>query len=66
LRWAAILIFIIASNFINTSIEGWFKPQVEAPARPGAGSGTDVYQGQEAMALRHARYGRRARARGAT
>ncbi|HEX9125489.1 MAG TPA: PAS domain-containing sensor histidine kinase, partial [Methylomirabilota bacterium] len=27
----AILIFIIASNFINTSIEGWFKPQVERP-----------------------------------
>ena len=27
----AILIFIIASNFINTSIEGWFKPQVEKP-----------------------------------
>jgi NtrY N-terminal region len=26
-----ILIFIIASNFINTSIEGWFKPQVERP-----------------------------------
>ena len=27
----AILIFIIASNFINKSIEGWFKPQVERP-----------------------------------
>ena len=26
-----ILIFIIASNFITTSIEGWFKPQVEKP-----------------------------------
>ncbi len=26
-----ILIFIIASNFITTSIEGWFKPQVERP-----------------------------------
>ena len=27
----SILIFIIASNFITTSIEGWFKPQVEKP-----------------------------------
>src|SRR5438034_11766334 len=27
----AILIFLIASNFINKSIEGWFKPQVERP-----------------------------------
>jgi two-component system nitrogen regulation sensor histidine kinase NtrY len=25
------LIFVIASNFINKSIEGWFKPQVERP-----------------------------------
>src|SRR3954465_14074553 len=28
---AAIFIFISASNFINKSIEGWFKPQVERP-----------------------------------
>ena len=27
----AILIFLIASNLINTSIEGWFKIQVERP-----------------------------------
>ena len=27
----AALIFVIASNFINKSIEGWFKPQVERP-----------------------------------
>src|SRR5574337_428682 len=27
----ALLISIIASNLLNTSIEGWFKPQVEAP-----------------------------------
>src|SRR5713101_5305481 len=27
----AIVIFVIASNFIGRSIEGWFKPQVERP-----------------------------------
>src|ERR1041384_8115034 len=27
----AVLIFVIASNFIGRSIEGWFKPQVARP-----------------------------------
>src|SRR5947209_17335316 len=27
----AIVIFVIASNFIGRSIEGWFKPQLERP-----------------------------------
>src|SRR5262249_56579499 len=27
----SMLIFLIASNFITKSIEGWFKPQVERP-----------------------------------
>src|SRR4029453_10174366 len=27
----SMLIFLIASNFITKSIEGWFKPQVEKP-----------------------------------
>src|SRR2546426_9088071 len=52
----AILIFIIASNFINTSIEGWFKPQVERPLDQALEVAQTYYQGQEAMALRHARY----------
>jgi two-component system nitrogen regulation sensor histidine kinase NtrY len=52
----AILIFIIASNFINTSIEGWFKPQVERPLDQALEVAQTFYQGQEAMVLRHARY----------
>jgi two-component system nitrogen regulation sensor histidine kinase NtrY len=52
----AILIFIIASNFINTSIEGWFKPQVERPLDQALEVAQTYYQGQEDMALRHARY----------
>ena len=52
----AILIFVIASNFINTSIEGWFKPQVERPVDQALEVAQVYYQGQEAMVLRHARY----------
>jgi len=52
----AFLIFIIASNFINKSIEGWFKPQVERPLDQALEVAQTYYQGQEAMALRHARY----------
>src|SRR5216110_3784706 len=52
----AILIFIIASNFINKSIEGWFKPQVERPLDQALEVAQTYYQGQEAMSLRHARY----------
>src|SRR5207249_3884792 len=38
----AVLIFIIASNFINKSIEGWFKPQVERPLGLGGQAVTTV------------------------
>jgi two-component system nitrogen regulation sensor histidine kinase NtrY len=50
-----ILIFIIASNFITTSIEGWFKPQVERPLDQAMEVAQTYYQTQEATALRHAR-----------
>jgi two-component system nitrogen regulation sensor histidine kinase NtrY len=48
----AILIFIIASNFINTSIEGWFKPQVERPLDQALSVAQTYYQNLEATALR--------------
>ena len=51
-----ILIFIIASNFITTSIEGWFKPQVERPLDQAMEVAQTYYQTLEATALRHARY----------
>jgi two-component system nitrogen regulation sensor histidine kinase NtrY len=51
-----ILIFIIASNFINTSIEGWFKPQVERPLDQALEVAQTYYQTLEGTALRHARY----------
>ena len=46
------LIFVIASNFINKSIEGWFKPQVE---RPLAVAQT-YYANLERTALRHGQH----------
>ena len=51
-----ILIFIIASNFINTSIEGWFKPQVERPLDHALEVAQTYYQTLEGTALRHARF----------
>ncbi|MBI2527218.1 MAG: PAS domain-containing protein [Candidatus Rokubacteria bacterium] len=51
-----ILIFIIASNFITTSIEGWFKPQVERPLDQALEVAQAYYQTLEGTALRHARY----------
>jgi len=51
-----ILIFIIASNFITTSIEGWFKPQVERPLDQAMAVAQTYYQTLESTALRHARY----------
>jgi two-component system, NtrC family, nitrogen regulation sensor histidine kinase NtrY len=51
-----ILIFIIASNFITTSIEGWFKPQVERPLDQAMQVAQTYYQTLEATALRHGRY----------
>ena len=52
----AILIFIIASNFITTSIEGWFKPQVERPLDQAMEVAQTYYQTLESTALRHGRY----------
>jgi len=49
----AILIFIIASNFINKSIEGWFKPQVERPLDQALAVAQAYYHNLEATALRH-------------
>ena len=51
-----ILIFIIASNFITTSIEGWFKPQVEKPLDQAMDVAQSYYQMLESTALRHGRY----------
>src|SRR5216117_2768617 len=52
----AILIFIIASNFINKSIEGWFKPQVERPLEQALAVAQTYYQNLQATALRHAQH----------
>jgi two-component system nitrogen regulation sensor histidine kinase NtrY len=52
----AILIFIIASNFINKSISGWFKPQVERPLDQALAVAQTYYQNLQATALRHAQY----------
>ncbi len=52
----AILIFIIASNFINTSIEGWFKPQVERPLDQALSVAQTYYQNLEATALRQGQH----------
>ena len=51
-----ILIFLIASNFITTSIEGWFKPQVERPLDQAMEVAQTYYQSLESTALRHDRY----------
>ena len=51
-----ILIFLIASNFITTSIEGWFKPQVERPLDQAMEVAQTYYQGLEGTLLRHGRY----------
>jgi two-component system, NtrC family, nitrogen regulation sensor histidine kinase NtrY len=52
----AILIFIIASNFINKSIEGWFKPQVERPLDQALAVAQSYYRNLEATALRHGQH----------
>jgi two-component system nitrogen regulation sensor histidine kinase NtrY len=52
----AILIFIIASNFINKSIEGWFKPQVERPLDQALAVAQTYYTNLEKMALRHGQH----------
>src|SRR5438445_743430 len=52
----AVLIFIIASNFINKSIEGWFKPQVERPLAQALAVAQTYYPTLQATALRHAQH----------
>src|SRR5881296_27965 len=52
----AILIFVIASNFINKSIEGWFKPQVERPLDQALAVAQTYYANLERTALRHAQH----------
>ena len=52
----AILIFLIASNFINKSIEGWFKPQVERPLDQALAVAQTYYNSLERTALRHAQH----------
>src|SRR3989338_8725163 len=49
----SIVIFLIASNFINTSIEGWFKVQVERPLDQALDVAQTYYQTLEGTALRH-------------
>src|SRR5919199_5273226 len=49
----AILIFIIASNFINKSIEGWFKPQVERPLDQALSVAQTYYNQVQATAEAH-------------
>src|SRR2546423_15070602 len=56
----AILIFIIASNFINKSIEGWFKPQVERPLDQALSVAQTYYANLERTALRHGQHVSRA------
>ena len=56
----AILIFIIASNFINRSIEGWFKPQVERPLDQALSVAQTYYINLERTALRHGQHVARA------
>src|SRR5204862_6152990 len=52
----AILIFIIASNFINTSVEGWFKPQVGRPLDQALSVAQTYYTNLERTALRHGQH----------
>src|ERR671923_636994 len=52
----AIFIFIIASNFINKSVEGWFKPQVERPLDQAMVVAQTYYHNLETASLRHARH----------
>jgi two-component system nitrogen regulation sensor histidine kinase NtrY len=50
------LIFLIASNFINKSIEGWFKPQVERPLDQALAVAQTYYSNLERTALRHGQH----------
>jgi two-component system nitrogen regulation sensor histidine kinase NtrY len=52
----AALIFVIASNFITKSIEGWFKPQVERPLDQALAVAQTYYTNLERTALRHGQH----------
>jgi two-component system, NtrC family, nitrogen regulation sensor histidine kinase NtrY len=52
----AALIFVIASNFINKSIEGWFKPQVERPLDQALAVAQTYYGQLERTAVRHGQH----------
>jgi two-component system nitrogen regulation sensor histidine kinase NtrY len=52
----AALIFLIASNFINKSIEGWFKPQVERPLDQALAVAQTYYGQLERTAVRHGQH----------
>ena len=52
----AALIFVIASNFINKSIEGWFKPQVERPLDQALSVAQTYYANLERTAIRHGQH----------
>jgi len=52
----AVLIFIIASNFINKSIVGWFKPQVERPLDQALSVAQTYYANLERMTLRQGQH----------
>ena len=49
----SILIFLIASNLINTSIEGWFKIQVERPLDESMKVAQTFYERLQDAAVRH-------------
>ncbi|MGH7264386.1 MAG: ATP-binding protein [Candidatus Rokuibacteriota bacterium] len=52
----AILIFLIASNLINTSIEGWFKLQVERPLDESMRVAQVFYERMQESALQHGQH----------
>ena len=52
----SILIFLIASNLINTSIEGWFKIQVERPLEESMRVAQTFYERVQDTAVRHGQY----------
>ncbi|HZS32752.1 MAG TPA: ATP-binding protein [Methylomirabilota bacterium] len=52
----ALLIFLIASNLINTSIEGWFKIQVERPLDESMRVAQTFYERVQDQAVRHGQY----------
>jgi two-component system nitrogen regulation sensor histidine kinase NtrY len=52
----ATLIFLIASNLINTSIEGWFKLQVERPLDESIRVAQTFYERMQDVAVRHGQH----------